>query len=326
MFIYTDGSLSCDKGTRRTGYGVVAYRNDMEIASEKGPLGEYIEAYDTEMKALEMAAKMIHKLVHSNSPAPPSKIIIATDNTAALQRIFQGSPGKAQSCSTTFRKHILNILNTHEDTQFALTWCPGHFDIEGNERADHLAKSGSRMYHKNSDYKSLSYISSLHKREIGEEWTHRWTNQPSTLRSKFHIANRIPPSTKPTKRFITLDRRTFSRTLQCRTGHAHIGEYYRRFVPDKNQMCHCSDILQTRHHTLFECKTHFRHRHILGTGRARNIEVLLGSEKGIKRLARFLKASRAYEKRTDGEQNNIRHSDVRRGDRSRQTGTGSGRV
>ena len=30
-------------------------------------------------------------------------------------------------------------------------------------------------------------------------WTHRWTNQPSTLRSKFHIANHIPLSTKPMK-------------------------------------------------------------------------------------------------------------------------------
>ncbi len=133
MFIYTDGSLSCDKGTCRTGYGVVAYRNDMEIASEKGPTGEYIEAYNTEMKALKMAAKMIHKLVHSDSSAPPSKIIIATNNTATLQHIFQGSPGKVQSCSNTFCKHILDILDTHEDTQFALTWCPGHFNIEGNE-------------------------------------------------------------------------------------------------------------------------------------------------------------------------------------------------
>ena len=147
------------------------------------------------------------------------------------------------------------------------------------------------MHHLNTDYKSLSYIGSLHKREIGKEWTHRWTNQPSTLCSKFHTANHIPLSTKPTKRLITLDRCTFSRTLQCRTGHTHIGEYYRQFVPSENQMCHCSDTLQTRQHTLFECKTHYRHQHILGTGRTRNIEFLLGTEKGIRRLARFLKAS-----------------------------------
>jgi len=169
------------------------------------------------------------------------------------------------------------------------------------------------MYHRSTDYKSLSYISSLHKREIGEEWKHRWTNQPSTLRSKFHIANRIPPSTKPTKRFITLDRRTFSRTLQCRTGHAHIGDYYRRFVPSENQSCQCSDTLQTRTHILYECKIHFRYRHILGTGRTRSIENLLGSEKGIKRLARFLRISRAYDKRESESPSDARLHGRRRG-------------
>src|SRR5258708_19076448 len=108
-------------GNHRTGYGVIAYRNGMVIASEKGPLGKHIEAYDTEMKALEAAAKMIHELIHNETHAPPSKIIIATDNTGALQCIFQGSPGKAQSCSTTFPKLIPDILDKNNNIQIALT-------------------------------------------------------------------------------------------------------------------------------------------------------------------------------------------------------------
>jgi len=187
----------------------------------------------------------------------------------ALQRMFQGSLGKVQTSSITFRNHILDILDQQESLQFAFTWCPGDLDIEGNEEAD-LAKSGSHITHKKPDYKSLSYVGSLHKCEIGEEWRHRWTNQNSTLRSKFHVANCIPPSTKPTDRFVRLDRRTFSHTLQCHTGYAHI---------------------------LFECGNHARHRHILGTGRARNIEVLLGLERRVRRRVRFLMASRAYERK-----------------------------
>ena len=184
----------------------------------------------------------------------------------ALQRMFQGSLGKVQTSSITFRNHI---LDQRESLQFAFTWCPGHFDIEGNEEAD-LAKSGPHITHKKPGYKSLSYVGSLHKCEIGEEWRHRWTNQNSTLRSKFHVANCIPPSTKPTDRFVRLDRRTFSHTLQCHTGYAHI---------------------------LFECGNHARHRHILGAGRARNIEVLLGLERRVRRRVRFLMASRAYERK-----------------------------
>ena len=177
-------------------------------------------------------------------------------------------------------------------------WCPGHFDIEGNERADKLAKSGSYLIPKKPNYKSLSYIGSLHKCEIGEEWLHRWTNSHTSLWSKFHIANHIPPCTKPSKRFLMLDHHMFSHTIQCWTGHTHIREYYQCFIPNKTQQCHCSETLQTWNHVLFNCKSHFQHRHLLGIGRACSTEVLLGSERGIKRLACFLKTSWAYKKWT----------------------------
>ena len=49
---------------RRTGFGVVAFRNSREITSEKGPC-------DTEMRALEVAATLIHKLVDSETSTPP---------------------------------------------------------------------------------------------------------------------------------------------------------------------------------------------------------------------------------------------------------------
>ena len=43
--------------------GVVAYRKAEEISLVNGPLSEYIEAYDTEMKALEAVSIMIHNLI-----------------------------------------------------------------------------------------------------------------------------------------------------------------------------------------------------------------------------------------------------------------------
>ncbi len=88
MFIYTDGSLSFNNGIHRTGYGAIAYRNGMEIASVKGPMGEHVEAYDTKMRALEVVAELIHELVNSETSTPPSKIIITTNNMGTLQWIF----------------------------------------------------------------------------------------------------------------------------------------------------------------------------------------------------------------------------------------------
>src|SRR5260370_7105668 len=67
MFVYTDGSLSYNNGTHRTGYGIVVYRNGMEIASVKGSMGEHVEEYDTNMTALKLPVQLIHKLIIRNT-------------------------------------------------------------------------------------------------------------------------------------------------------------------------------------------------------------------------------------------------------------------
>src|SRR5260370_8993662 len=135
IFIYTDGSLSYNKGTQKTGYGAVAYWKGAEIEMDNGVMGEFIEVYDVEMKALETASNMLHNLLNNDDHATPSRIIISSDNTGALQRIFQGSPGKAQTSSIAFRRIILNLLDRHVNLPIALTCSPGHFDIAGTNRA-----------------------------------------------------------------------------------------------------------------------------------------------------------------------------------------------
>ena len=109
-----------------TGCGLQRSHRD---CSENGPLSQFTEAYDVEMKALEAALIMIHNLI-VNDNSPPSKIIISTDNTGAIQQIFQGSPGIDQMSSLTFCKHILDLLDQYKNICFTFTWCPGHFDIE----------------------------------------------------------------------------------------------------------------------------------------------------------------------------------------------------
>ena len=58
LFIYMDGSLSYNNGTHKTGYRVAAYWNGKEIAGVNGAMGEFVEVYDTEMKALKLASTM----------------------------------------------------------------------------------------------------------------------------------------------------------------------------------------------------------------------------------------------------------------------------
>ncbi len=96
-----------------------------EIISVNG-VGECVEVYDAEMKALEVASEVLLNWYNNEETDTPSKIIISADNTGAIQRIFQGSPGKAQASSLAFRRNIIDLLDHYDNIRIALTWCPGH--------------------------------------------------------------------------------------------------------------------------------------------------------------------------------------------------------
>ena len=80
--------------------------------------------------------------------------------------------------------------------------------------------------------------------------------------------------------------------------------------------------LHTHKHILYDCKIHFCHCHLLGPGNAWRFEVLLGSERGIIRLAQFIKASGVYDKHKDMNPNNGDPNRGRNEGGSRVTGIG----
>src|SRR5260370_35374233 len=88
----------------------------------------------------------------------------------------------------------------------------------------------------------------------------------------------------------------FSRLIQCQTGHAHTGKYYRHFVPTEETSCPCGAVLQTQQHVTLECKTHEWHRHVLGHSRHSQWGRLTGMIKGINKLISFIKRSNPFDK------------------------------
>jgi ribonuclease HI len=245
------------------GYGMVGYSCGKVVFEENGALGEHVESYDTEMMGLKMAADHIRcTLEDSNITPKPSCIVLYADNTGALNQVFQGKPSKGQELMREFRKTMCKVFT---DMKIALHWCPGHLSILGNGCADQLAKQGAHLRPVRPNFKSLSYIARLCKKEMAEEWNLRWMNTLNPPKSGFHTANQLAPKIKPTRRFSTLDRRAFSRTTQFHTGHTHIGEYYHRFsIASESKSCSCGKLTQTRAHILSKCPCISRYRHNLG--------------------------------------------------------------
>lgn len=297
--VYTDGSLRHVRGVRYTGAGFVAYREDEAMFSDKFALGPCAEVYDAEMEGLAGGAERLRVWMESlPQDHGIRRVRFFADNTGAIQRVYKGTPGYDQLCSTRFREAIHAIVDATPNCRISVEWVPGHHGIEGNDVADDLAKRGSAKVPIRADYSTAAFAGNLCKKALRESWTLAWRAESETRhRSDYSDANRIPPSIKPSKHFRSLSRKTFSRVLQCRTGHAHIGEYYDYFSIDAPHACACGANYQTRRHILLECEQHEQHRHLL-EDKDGNVDIkdLIGSTSGIMRLANFIAAADAYDK------------------------------
>jgi hypothetical protein len=194
-------------------------------------------------------------------------------------------------------KRDCRFLDQDETRRINLAWSPGHNGIKGNERADELAKQAVGLASTAPWTSSRSNATRRAKERCAKDWVKEWTRTPKT--GHYAIANRFPPSMKPTKHFTALNgkREVFGRLIQCRTGHGYIGEFYQRFVPSENVNCICGEPLQTREHLLRECPRYETHRHILRqVSRDISLPEILGTRDGIRALSEFLEKSGAFTK------------------------------
>ena len=147
----------------------------------------------------------------------------------------------------------------------AISWCPGHQGIKGNEVADKLAKSGSKLHPEEPNYKTQAHVAATYKqtRDAGSLATQMVecakpaqrvvpTGQPNSTETETHgeIPLHRPEDIQQTHTMPNRTR-THRRVLQT-------------LRPDTGSRM---AETQTRQHITLDCKVHQRHRHILGHGR-----------------------------------------------------------
>jgi ribonuclease HI len=136
LIAYTDGS----KMGSLVGAGVFVEGNNKEITI---PLGRYAEVYDAELMSIQKAAQYYKDW----SAAYPRKrgrtMWIFTDNQATIQRVSTLKPGSGQQTALALAR-ISKELATKEH-RLMIQWVSGHTSVDGNEKADALAKLATEM-------------------------------------------------------------------------------------------------------------------------------------------------------------------------------------
>ena len=136
---YTDGSAV--KATQNGGYGSIIYVPNRESIKLSGPCGSHCSNYEAELVAIQETLDTISKLFEQDS-VEPNDIVIFSDSQSAIRALEDTQDKVCQRTEEIIATcdKIIRLYGTH----ICLQWIPGHCDIYNNEKADKLAKAGSR--------------------------------------------------------------------------------------------------------------------------------------------------------------------------------------
>ena len=130
LYIFTDGSKMNDL----SGAGMV---NGSYFEHSSTSLGAYPTVFQAELYAISMACSALrssptplHTSIHSDSQAALMALSSTIIISATVSQCIEDLTLAAANCNS-----------------LALHWVPGHSDIEGNDLADALTRSGSSLTH-----------------------------------------------------------------------------------------------------------------------------------------------------------------------------------
>ncbi|KAH7920552.1 ribonuclease H-like protein [Leucogyrophana mollusca] len=186
--VYSDGS-GIDGGIGAAAVLIRDGRIERVLKLHLGSIEKYT-VYEAELAGLVLAAELIRteeKRVRS--------AVIYSDNQAAVQAATNPRPGPRHHIIDSLFEELTRAKKKHGLKKIAIIRIPGHTGIEGNERADVLAKEAARG--------SSSPIKRL----------------PSSLRTCDMYTKTLPSESRLVSRRRTKDSKEDSRSFSTRSPH-----------------------------------------------------------------------------------------------------------
>ena len=232
--VYTDGST--DANQENGGAGIFIHDNNNQTLLEKSePAGQLCSSYAAEGAAFWHALTWLR----NNTPhdADKKSALVCTDSRS-LHDALKHASWKNRDYWLLKIQHELPLVNCH----ITLLWIPSHCDVDGNEKADDLAKTGSEANQSN-----IPVSMKIRKAKIkGAKWT------PSHPRAVNIYKERRAPKLEVEKKW---NRKARSLYARIRSGHANELQDYRTRVLGKDESPNCIEcnVNEDTEHVLCHC-------------------------------------------------------------------------
>lgn len=243
--IFTDGS----KIEGKVGAAYSVWNQDRETKARKLTLPSYCTVYQAELLALKEAVEEVLK-------GKNTAHAIYSDSMAALQTV--ANHGALHPLAVATRDALRRCADRGKCV--SLFWIKAHAGLEGNERADVLAKEAALRSKRKPDYDRcpMSFAKKMIRLESLGEWNHRYRTGTTASTTKLFFPDAVDA-------YKTIRGLTMSKELtQALTGHGGFSEYLARFKCKESPSCVCDDDVQeSLPHLLLECPQHERARNAL---------------------------------------------------------------
>lgn len=166
--LYADGSKT--RGSEPAGWALSAWRNGRETEALSGKLGR-AEVFDAEVVALAVALRLAKA---------EREALALSDSQAAISAAAKGFSPSSQPA-------VRRAFDGLRQPGVKLEWYPAHAGVQGNERADQLAKLATASETEPRGLPTYAYAKAAakrrHEKRVQEWWTasrpRRYGSSPS---------------------------------------------------------------------------------------------------------------------------------------------------